>query len=102
MAGVYLAHDLWLTQSGELYQLTNANSGMSDVDWEKIGDFGSDIFDKVIQFRKAGQRPTPAPLPVTPGGGGVQVGGGLFGMDTNTLLLALGAVLLFFSMPKSK
>ncbi len=102
MAGVLLAPNLWMTEQGTLYALTNSGSqGMGAIDWEKIGDFSQDIFEKVIKFKQVSK--TPAPLPVTPiQPSGLQVGGGLFGMDSTTLLLLAGAAFLFFAMPPGK
>lgn len=102
MPGTFLANDLWMTDGGELYALVNQpGPGLGAINWEKVGDFSTDIFDRIIELKKAGQKPNPTPVPfVQPSG--VQVGGGLFGMDTTTLLLIALAAFLFMSQPKTK
>lgn len=109
--GVYLSNDVFLRADGRLFMLVNKPGGygqqLGDVDWEAVGDFSSDIFDKVIKFKQvsaqqsvaqqqlAMQQQLAAQRAAQPGG--VQ---GLLGMDSTTLLMIVGAVLLFMSMPK--
>jgi hypothetical protein len=49
--GFYLTPNIYVRRDGTIFGLVDDGKNLGAINWEKIGDFAGDMFDKVIQLK---------------------------------------------------
>lgn len=105
MPGFFLAPNIYVDERGTIYRDTE-QEGLG-VNWEKIGQYFAPFVAAGagwVAAKGRGQEPYPyqQPYPSQGAYAGATSQGLFGGIDTTTLLLIGGAILLFMSMPSRK